>query len=95
MVVAVVVVVIIVVQITAPAVTHIDGVVVATSVPAFHDKKRIASNINNLFSGFCLLESTQKGVNEHSKDVTQTQQKPESPKLTPTWYASKYKVQGT
>ena len=38
-------------------------------------------------------ESTQKGVNLHPKDVTQTQQqRPESPTVTLTWHASKYKV---
>ena len=38
-------------------------------------------------------ESTNKGVNWHSKDVTQTQlQKPELPPITLTWHASKYKV---
>ena len=37
-------------------------------------------------------ESTHKGVNQRSKDVTQTQhQRPESPAVTPTWHASKYK----
>ena len=33
-----------------------------------------------------------KGVNQRSKDVTQTrQQRPESPTVTLTWRASKYK----
>ena len=37
-------------------------------------------------------KSTDKGVNQHSKDVTQTQQqRPESPTVTLTWHASKYK----
>ena len=32
-------------------------------------------------------------ISAHSKDVTQTQQqRPESPTVTPTWHASKYKV---
>ena len=39
------------------------------------------------------VESTHKGVNQRSKDVTQTQQqRPESPTVTLTWHASKYKV---
>ena len=39
------------------------------------------------------LESTHKGVNQCSKGVTQTQQqRPESPSVTLTWHASKYKV---
>ena len=38
-------------------------------------------------------ESTHKGVNQRSKDVTQTQQqRPESPMVTVTWHACKYKV---
>ena len=38
-------------------------------------------------------ESTHKGVHQRSKDVTQTkQQRPESPTVTLTWHASKYKV---
>ena len=37
--------------------------------------------------------STDKGVNQCSKDVTQTQQqRPESPTVTLTWHASKCKV---
>ena len=39
------------------------------------------------------IESTHKGVNQRSKDVTQTQQqRAESPTVTLTWHASKYKV---
>ena len=39
-------------------------------------------------------ESTHKGVNQRSKDVTQTQQqRPELPTVTLTWHASTYKVQ--
>ena len=38
-------------------------------------------------------ESTHRGVNWRSKDVTQTQQqRPESPAVTLTWHACKYKV---
>ena len=38
-------------------------------------------------------ESTHKGVNQRSKYVTQVQQqRPESPKVTHTWQACKYKV---
>ena len=38
-------------------------------------------------------QSAHKGVNYHPKDVTQAQQRrPESPTVTPTWHASKYKV---
>ena len=38
-------------------------------------------------------ESTNKEINYHLKDVTQTQQqRPESPKVTLTWHASKYEV---
>ena len=42
-------------------------------------------------------ESTHKGVHQHSKSVTQAQQqRPESPSVTLTWHACKYKViQGT
>ena len=35
-----------------------------------------------------ILESTHKGVNQRSKDVTQTQQRP----VTLTWQASKYEA---
>ena len=39
------------------------------------------------------LETTHKGVNQRSKDVTQTQQqKPESPAVTLAWHASKYEA---
>ena len=39
------------------------------------------------------VESTNKGVNVRWKDVTQTQQqRPESPTVTLTWHASKYKI---
>ena len=38
-------------------------------------------------------ESTHKGVNQRSKYVTQVQQqRPESPRVTLTWHACKYKV---
>ena len=38
-------------------------------------------------------QSVNKGVDSRSKDVTQTQQqKPESPTITLTWHAGKYKV---
>ena len=38
-------------------------------------------------------ESTDKGVNQRSKYVTQAQQqRPESPTVTLTWHACKYKV---
>ena len=38
-------------------------------------------------------ESTNKAVNYHSKDITQTQQqRPELPMVTLTWHACKYKV---
>ena len=37
-------------------------------------------------------ESTHKGVNQHSKDVTTQQQKLELPTATLTWHASKHKV---
>ena len=40
-------------------------------------------------------KSTNREINYRSKDVTQTQQRPESPKVTFTWYASKYKVYNT
>ena len=33
-----------------------------------------------------------KGVNQHSKYVTQTQQRPESPTVTVTWHECKYRV---
>ena len=36
-------------------------------------------------------ESTHKGVNQSSKDVTQAQQRPESLMVTLTWHACKYK----
>ena len=39
-----------------------------------------------------LRQSKHKGVNSGSKDVTQTQPSPESPTVTLTWNASKYKV---
>ena len=40
-----------------------------------------------------VTESTHKGVNQHPKDVIQTQQqRPESPTVTLTWNASKHKV---
>ena len=40
-----------------------------------------------------LSNQQQKGVNQRSKDVTQTQQQRlESPTLTLTWHASKHKV---
>ena len=37
-------------------------------------------------------ESTYKGVNQRSKYVTQVPQRPESPTVTLTWHACKYKV---
>ena len=38
-------------------------------------------------------ESTHKEINQRSKEVTQVQQqRPESPTVTLTWHASKYKV---
>ena len=37
-------------------------------------------------------ESAHKGVNKWSKEATQTQQRPESPTVTLTWHASKYKI---
>ena len=38
------------------------------------------------------LQPTHRGVNQHSKDITQTQQqRPESPTVTLTWHARKYK----
>ena len=38
-------------------------------------------------------ESTHKGVNQRSKYVTQVQQqRPESPRVTLTWHACKYKI---
>ena len=41
----------------------------------------------------CAVESTHKGVNQCSKYVTQVQQqRPESPTVTLTWHACKYKV---
>ena len=43
------------------------------------------------FSG--TQDSTHKGVNQRSKDATQTQQqRPESPTVTLTWHASKHKI---
>ena len=36
--------------------------------------------------------STHKGINQRSKDVTKTQQRPESPTVTLTWHASKCKM---
>ena len=39
------------------------------------------------------VESTHKGVNQHSKYATQVQQqRPESPSVTLIWHAYKYKV---
>ena len=43
-------------------------------------------------SNILCVESTHKGVNRRSEDVTQTQQRPESPTVTLTWHASKYNV---
>ena len=37
-------------------------------------------------------ESTHKGVNQSSKDVTQAQQRPELLIVTLTWHVRKYKV---
>ena len=38
-------------------------------------------------------DSTSKGLNQRSKDVTQVQQqRPKSPTVTLTWHACKYKV---
>ena len=45
--------------------------------------------------GFCFIhgKSTQKGVNQRTKDVAQTQQqRPESPAVTLTWHTCKYKL---
>ena len=39
-----------------------------------------------------LLISPNKGVNNRSRDVTQTQQRPEPPMLTLTWHANKYMI---
>ena len=45
-------------------------------------------NFKNRFNDSSRYESTHKGVNQHSKDVTQTQQqRPESPTVTLTWHA--------
>ena len=42
---------------------------------------------------FTLTESTNKGVNQHSKDVIQVkQQRPKLSVVIPTWHASKHKV---
>ena len=38
------------------------------------------------------IKSMNKAADLHSKDVTQTQQRPELPTVTCTWHASKYKV---
>ena len=41
----------------------------------------------------CRQKSTHKGLNQRSTDVTQVQQqRPESPTVTLTWHACKYKV---
>ena len=37
-----------------------------------------------------IAESTQKGVNQRPKDVTQVQQRPKSPAVALTWHACKY-----
>ena len=37
-------------------------------------------------------ESTHKGVNQRSKYAAQVQQRPESPTVTLTWHACKYKI---
>ena len=37
-----------------------------------------------------LFESTHKGVNQSTKDITKTQQKPESPTVPLTFHPSKY-----
>ena len=42
-----------------------------------------------------LTESTNKGVNYRSKDVTQAQQRPDSLTVAIAWHACKYKVQNT
>ena len=44
--------------------------------------------------GFAMVDSAHKGVNQPSKYATQAQQqRPESPTVTLTWHACKYKVQ--
>ena len=54
---------------------------------------RSQSDIYILFLVRFTPESTQKGVNQRLKNVTQTQQqRPESPTVTLTWYVCKYKV---
>ena len=45
-----------------------------------------------LLQGCTNLTMTDKGVNWRSKYVTQVQQRPESPTVTLTWHACKYKV---
>ena len=50
-------------------------------------------SIRSVMSSFSFSESTHKGGNKRSKYVTQTQQRrPESPPVTLTWHACKYKV---
>ena len=50
-------------------------------------------NLNQNEAQSARAESTHKGVNQRWKDVTQTQQqRPESPTVTSTWHAIKYKV---
>ena len=52
-----------------------------------------SQNIGTQSRLYLTSESTPKGVNYGSKDVTQTQQQRfESPTVTLTWHASKYKV---
>ena len=58
------------------------------------DSKHSAVNI--LSTQLVISESTHKGVNQRSKYVTQVQQqRPESPTVTLTWHARKYKDRET
>ena len=53
----------------------------------------VGINNNGYNEHFVQKQSAHDGVNQRSKDVTQTQQqRPESPAVTLTWHASKYKV---
>ena len=67
--------------------------VVVTGIPGGDDNGDGDFDTSNASSLNQSNESTHKGVNSRSKDVTQAQQKrPELPSVALTWHAFKYKV---
>ena len=57
------------------------------------NKNKTGTNLKQNEAQSARAEPTHKGVNQRSKYVTQVQlQRPESPTVTLTWHACKYKI---